>query len=221
MASPFIYQPETIIVRGNMFRDKRGWGIDLDDGSSNFHIYNNVCVGISIKLRDGAYRTVENNIFYKGANAPSFHMGHIDNHDIYRRNIVVMDTGHAAPEHDTDFKANAHNGAVYELHRPPMSGPWFLENDNNLFWSNIGLFKAKVSVYTPDGICAWTVFDLKSWRAMGYDVHSAFVDPLFRNPDAGDFSVSEDSPAVRLGFKNFPMNQFGLSEVYTGKYENN
>jgi hypothetical protein len=219
MASPFIYQPETIIVRGNMFRDKRGWGIDLDDGSSNFHIYNNVCVGISIKLRDGVYRTVENNIFYKGANAPSFHMGHIDNHDIYRRNIVVMDTGHADPEHDADFKANAHNGAVYELHRPPLSGPWFLENDNNLFWSNIGIFKAKASVYTPEGICAWTVFDLKSWRTMGYDVHSEFADPLFKDPEAGNFSVSEDSPAVRLGFKNFPMNQFGLSETYTKKYE--
>jgi hypothetical protein len=213
------FRPEIVIIRNNMFRDDRGWGIDLDDGSSNFHIYNNVCIGISIKLRDGAYRTVENNIFYKGANAPSFHMGHIDNHDIYRHNIVVMEVDHAYPEHDADFKANSHNGAVYELHRPPLYGPWFLENDQNLFWSDCGIFKVKASLYTPDGVCAWTIFDMDAWQNMGYDVHSQFADPLLINPEKGDFRVQDDSPALKLGFTNFAMDQFGLTAVYTGKYE--
>jgi hypothetical protein len=213
------YSPYTTIIRGNYFKDSRGWGIDLDDGSSNYHIYNNVCTGISIKLRDGAYRTVENNIFYKGANAPSFHMGHIDNHDIYRRNIIVMETGHAVPESDADFQPNIHNGAVYELHRPPMSGYWFLENDYNLFWSDCGIFKAKASVYTPDGVCAWTVFNLDSWREMGYDLHSQFAEPMLADPEKGDFRVHPDSPALKLGFVNFPMDQFGPGKNIPEPYE--
>ena len=36
--------------------------IDLDDGSSNYHIYNNICLNGGLKLREGFYRTVENNI---------------------------------------------------------------------------------------------------------------------------------------------------------------
>jgi S1-C subfamily serine protease len=35
-------------------------------------------------------------------------------------------------------------------------------------------------------------------------------DPLFRNPSAGDFSISEFSPARRTGFSNFDMTGFGV-----------
>ena len=38
--------------------------IDMDDGSSNYHVYNNVNVNCSIKFREGDYRVVENNIMY-------------------------------------------------------------------------------------------------------------------------------------------------------------
>ncbi|MCO5240744.1 MAG: hypothetical protein M9904_11895 [Chitinophagaceae bacterium] len=30
------------IIRNNRFRCDHGWDIDLDDGSSNYHIYNNL-----------------------------------------------------------------------------------------------------------------------------------------------------------------------------------
>lgn len=49
------------IIRNNRFRCDRGWDIDLDDGSSNYHIYNNLCLNGGIKLREGFHRTVENN----------------------------------------------------------------------------------------------------------------------------------------------------------------
>ncbi len=57
------YARFTTIIRNNRFRDAHGWGIDLDDGSSNYHVYNNLCIGISVKLREGDGRLVENNIF--------------------------------------------------------------------------------------------------------------------------------------------------------------
>jgi hypothetical protein len=51
-----------IILRNNRFRCDHGWDIDLDDGSSNYLIYNNLCLNGGIKLREGVSRVVENNI---------------------------------------------------------------------------------------------------------------------------------------------------------------
>jgi hypothetical protein len=60
-----------IIVRNNVFEEESGWGLDLDDGASNYEIYNNLCVGVSVKLREGAYRTIYNNIWVNGAIHPA------------------------------------------------------------------------------------------------------------------------------------------------------
>ena len=35
-------------------------------------------------------------------------------------------------------------------------------------------------------------------------------DPMFVDPAKGDFRVKEGSLALKLGFKNFPMDQFGV-----------
>ena len=42
------------------------FGIDLDDGSSNYQIYNNLCLNMGIKLREGFHREVYNNILVGG-----------------------------------------------------------------------------------------------------------------------------------------------------------
>ena len=43
------------------------------------------------------------------------------------------------------------------------------------------------------------------------DLNSVFGDPLFKDPNKLDFSVLENSPALKIGFKNFPMDQFGVT----------
>jgi autotransporter-associated beta strand protein len=52
------------IIRNNRFQysSVQNFGIDLDDGSSNYQIYNNVLLNTNIKLRDGFSRHVYNNI---------------------------------------------------------------------------------------------------------------------------------------------------------------
>ncbi|GAL63065.1 hypothetical protein JCM19300_1083 [Algibacter lectus] len=45
------------------------------------------------------------------------------------------------------------------------------------------------------------------------DLHSAFGDPMFKDPASLDFSVAENSPALKIGFKNFPMDQFGVQNA--------
>ena len=78
----------TTIIRNNRFRCDRGWDIDLDDGSSNYHIYNNLCLNGGIKLREGFYRVVENNIIINNTFHP--HVWFNNSCDVFTRNIVMM-----------------------------------------------------------------------------------------------------------------------------------
>ncbi|WP_183580611.1 right-handed parallel beta-helix repeat-containing protein [Mucilaginibacter sp. X5P1] len=75
-----------IILRNNRFRCDHGWDIDLDDGSSNYIIYNNICLNGGIKLREGVNRIVENNIMINNTFHP--HVWFKNSNDIFRHNIV-------------------------------------------------------------------------------------------------------------------------------------
>jgi hypothetical protein len=44
---------------------------------------------------------------------------------------------------------------------------------------------------------------------MNLDEHSVTADPQFVDAAKGDYTVKPGSPALDLGFKNFPMDQFG------------
>jgi len=67
-------------------RCDHGWDIDLDDGSSNYLIYNNLCLNGGIKLREGVKRVVENNIIINNTFHP--HVWFKNSNDAFRHNIV-------------------------------------------------------------------------------------------------------------------------------------
>lgn len=46
----------------------------------------------------------------------------------------------------------------------------------------------------------------------GCDAGSLSGDPMFVDAAKGDFRVKEDSPALKLGFENFPMDRFGVKK---------
>ncbi len=75
-----------IILRNNRMRCDHGWDIDLDDGSSNYIIYNNLCLNGGIKLREGVNRIVENNIMINNTFHP--HVWFRNSNDVFRHNIV-------------------------------------------------------------------------------------------------------------------------------------
>ena len=52
--------------------------------------------------------------------------------------------------------------------------------------------------------------DLAHARGLGVDGASVAGDPLFVDPASGDFRVRPGSPALALGFENFPMDRFGV-----------
>ena len=55
-------------------------------------------------------------------------------------------------------------------------------------------------------------FALKEAQDKGWDANSLVGDPLFIDPANADFRVREDSHALKLGFKNFPMDRFGVKK---------
>jgi hypothetical protein len=83
---PTLDAADPIVLANNRWRCDHGWDIDLDDGSSNYVIRNNLCLHGGIKNREGFRRVVENNILVDGGYDP--HVWYSESGDIFRHNIV-------------------------------------------------------------------------------------------------------------------------------------
>jgi hypothetical protein len=152
-----------IVIHDNRFHCDHGWDIDLDDGSSNYRIYNNVCLNGGLKLREGFFRTVENNIILNNSFHP--HVWFENSGDHFEHNIVSRN------------------------YYPIRITDWGKHVDYNFFPDSGALHKS---------------------QQLGNDLHSTYGDPGFINPAAGDYRVKPGSKALSIGFKNFPMDQFGV-----------
>jgi hypothetical protein len=153
------------IIRNNRWRCDNGWDVDLDDGSSNYDIYNNLFLAGGLKFREGFYRKAENNIMVNNTFHP--HVWFKNSGDVFVHNIVMR------------------------KYMPIGMKYWGKKIDSNLF---------------PDEEA------LKLAHHNGTDSNSIAGDPMFINPAKGDFRVRSNSPALKIGFKNFPMDQFGVQK---------
>jgi hypothetical protein len=148
---------------------EHGWDIDLDDGSTNFHIVENLCLCGGIKLREGFLRILENNIMVRNTLHP--HVWPADSADVVRRNIVFVP------------------------YRPIRPAGWGKEIDFNLI-HHPGMLKPQPAVSLQ--------------QLSNQDAHSLEADAYFLDSEHGQFTVRADSPAIKLGFRNFPMQQYGV-----------
>ena len=164
---PFLDAVTPNIIRNSRWRCDHGWDVDLDDGSTNYEITNNVFLNGGLKLREGYRRIVSNNIGYNSTAYPSVWFK--NSQDSLKNNIWM---------------------AAYRPARMPKD-KWGGTSDKNLFVAD---------------------FALKEAQDKGWDANSLVGDPMFIDPAKGDFRVSEDSPALKLGFKNFPMDRFGVKK---------
>ncbi len=83
---PRLDSVKTTEIRHNRWRCDHGWDIDLDDGSSDYLIAENLCLNGGIKLREGYHRSVWNNIIVGNSFHP--HVWYEGSGDDFRRNIV-------------------------------------------------------------------------------------------------------------------------------------
>ncbi len=167
---PLLDTVKPVILRNNRWRCDHGWDIDLDDGSSNFEIRNNLCLNGGLKNREGFHRVVENNVIVNNSFHP--HVWYAESQDVFRRNIVF---GPYQP-----IRANQ---------------PWGKECDFNL-------------VHQPGAESERPATKLQ--EQSGRDEHSIVADALFVDAARGDYRVKDGSPALKLGFQNFPVDQFGV-----------
>lgn len=113
-------------------------------------------------------------------------------------NVIVNNSLHPHvwyPNSGDVFKGNI----VFTAYRPAVmnrgiavDGKWGKELDHNFF--------------------AATAVEMTKFAKNGCDANSSFGDPLFVNSVIGDFKVKEGSPALKFGFVNFPMNEFGVTK---------
>ncbi len=103
---------KAIILRNNRWRCDHGWDIDLDDGSSNYQIYNNLCLAGGIKLREGYFRNVYNNILVNYTFCP--HVWYPDCHTSFKYNIIWQDAYAPAGMSSTDQGAEVDFNLVHE-----------------------------------------------------------------------------------------------------------
>lgn len=82
---PYLDMMDINIIRNSRWCCDHGWDIDLDDGSSFYHIYNNVLLNRGLKLREGYKRVVKNNIIINSSLHP--HVWYKNSEDIVTGNI--------------------------------------------------------------------------------------------------------------------------------------
>ncbi|MCE5248891.1 right-handed parallel beta-helix repeat-containing protein [bacterium] len=173
------------VIRNNLFHDITsygygGWGIYTDEGSS--------------------YILIENNIVYR-TKSGGFHQ-HYGRENIVRNNIfanaVLGQIIRSRMEEHLSFTFE--RNIVYWGERPLLGGNWSdnqYKLDYNLYYNTSG---------EPVMFKDWT---FEQWQKRGQDVHSMIADPLFADPENGNFTLSSDSPAFKLGFKAIDMNTVG------------
>ena len=84
---------------------------------------------------------------------------------------------------------------VFRQYRPVGMGAWGKEWDYNLYHD-----------INATGQPAKTL-----QRQNRRDKNSIRADAMFMDPDKMDYRVKDGSPALKLGFKNFPMDKFGVT----------
>ena len=168
---PFLDAMKTTVIRDSRWRCDHGWDIDLDDGSSNYDIYNNLLLNRGLKLREGFRRHAYNNVMPVGWFHP--HVWFQGSNDQVYANIFSK------------------RHAPARMSEPYTRGETMV--DRNLFTDS------------DPNILAYS-------KRLGWDAHSILGDAMYVDPASGDFRVKDGSPALKLGFKNFPMDQFGVKK---------
>jgi hypothetical protein len=178
------------VIRNNLCHDVSrfegtygGWGIYPDQGSVGLLIENNVVY----RAEDGAIHQnianqniFRNNIFALGKRAQLARQVHTDRKD---RDWITLE----------------HNIICWKTGKL-LDEEW---DDKNLtFDSNL--------YFNPDPQqIRFGNLSFADWQKRGLDTHSIVADPLFVDPDHGNFTLQPGSPALQIGFKPIDLSGVG------------
>jgi len=185
-------QPGTV-VRGNFIhhvksRKYGGWALYTDEGSGYVTLENNICCFTSdnsYHQHYGRMNVVRNNIF-------AFSEKHLCN--------VTRFEGHLSIIFENNILLSK-GQPIYKLKQNCVT-LGTVGSGRNLFWD---VTTDKPVIY--DGFDK--PLDLDAIKEYGMDFDSETGDPMFADPDNMDFTLDNNSPALKLGFKRIDTHDIG------------
>ncbi len=183
-------QPETVIsgnVIYNVGCDEGaygygGWGIYLDEGSSEMLVENNLvydCSSETFHQHYGRDNIVRNNIFAFGGEGAFIVTRHEEHNSLTATNNIFV----------------THNAPMYAF---DTEKDWFVD-DSNLYWD----YKRDGNVYSGNSMKLFERKSLVILTAQGYYNNAVYADPLFKDAENRDFTLAQNSPALEAGFVPF------------------
>lgn len=177
---------EGTVVRHNVIHDVLawsygGWGLYNDEGTTGI--------------------LMENNLVYR-TKSGGYHQ-HYGRENRIRNNIFALATEYQVKRSRVEDHVSFYfrKNIVYYDRGDLLHGSWRDERvvaDHNLYWH------ARGEPVRFDGL------SLEEWQALGKGEGSLVADPGFVDPEAGDFRLGENSPALEVGFEPFDLDRPGL-----------
>jgi len=194
------------VLRNNLIHDVDanhygGWGIYHDEGSTHLLVENNVVHHTKFapfNIHFAKEVTVRNNIFALGKLEQVSRTRHEPHKSVFfENNIVYWRTGEFFSK---DWKDEPY---TFYFHPKNQSGTATATSTFDCNWNlyynpNLPLDKLKVAGGT------WA-----DWQKRGKDTRSVYADPLFVDPEKGDFTLKPESPAWALGFRPIDLTLVG------------
>ncbi len=174
------------VIEHNLFADidafsYGGWGIYFDEGTTDIVARNNL-----------VYRT----------KTGGFHQHYGMNNQFSNNILAFAQVGQLQRTRvEEHHQFTIENCLIYYANSQATHGNWAEPNRytlrNNLWWDATG------DPVRPGGM------DWDAWQATGEDAGSIVADPLFADPERGDFTLPANSPAFDVGFVPFPLEGWG------------
>ena len=126
------YARETTVIRSNRFSATRlgnnprpglQFGIDMDDGSANYDVYNNLCVGMGIKTKEGSFVRIHDNTIINGG--VRLYQENRDNHVVVEKNPIV---GPLPSKAETEY-SQSHVKQELNFGVTTIFPPWLRDDD--------------------------------------------------------------------------------------------
>ena len=86
--------------------------------------------------------------------------------------------------------------------------------------NSTSMFADNNLIYNQDGVGPWYAVGLSGRKVdfdegskeSGFDIHSIFADPMFKDSKNHDFTLDENSPAFKIGFKPIDVSKIGYKK---------
>lgn len=176
------------VISENRIHDIRchvygAWGIYLDEGSSNMTVENNVVYNTgkeSVHLHYGRDNVIRNNLLWGGESSTFITSKNEEHNQAVLENNIMLTRG-----------ADIFSVNWFNVMKPNMSRNLIFDLER----------EDAVMVTDKEG----TIFNLKEWEALfDWKCGNIEVDPRIPGLANHDFTLSPESPAIKLGFKPLP-----------------